>query len=326
MNESTVRKLSELRLHGMADKLRELAQSPKYTSLTHEELVAHMVDHEYDRRRNGRVQRLLKNAKIKIANACLEDIEYSAKRNIKKEQIQNILDSRFLENHHNLLISGPTGVGKTYLACAFAQMACRQGYPTLYVRTSRLLETIKQDRMLGNYMKSLDRLGKTSLLVVDDIGPDIMTKEEKDIAARFIGKVKGPVLDWFTYDGAYLSLFPKERLFAVDLTDETSKYTKEAARRAGKKIGVDYSQFRPLQIHNNGKFELVVIKDGSSVEELKTAIKKIESDEGLFLEYENKEGDKLVLKKELVKPGDPRYIYAVNDELAAKYGFKTDMK
>jgi DNA replication protein DnaC len=179
MNESTVRKLSELRLHGMADKLKELAQSPKYTSLTHEELVAHMVDHEYDRRRNGRVQRLLKNAKIKIANACLEDIEYSAKRNIKKEQIQNILDSRFLENHHNLLISGPTGVGKTYLACAFAQMACRQGYPTLYVRTSRLLETIKQDRMLGNYMKSLDRLGKTSLLVVDDIGPDIMTKEER---------------------------------------------------------------------------------------------------------------------------------------------------
>jgi len=81
-----------------------------------------------------------------------------------------------------------------------------------------------------------------------------------------------------------------------------------------------------VTVNNNGKFELVVIKDGSSVEELKTAIKKIESDEGLFLEYENKEGDKLVLKKELVKPGDPRYIYAVNDELAAKYGFKTDMK
>ena len=186
MNESTIRKLSELRLHGMADKLQELAKSPKYTSLTHEELVAHMVDHEYDIRRNRRIEGLLKNAKIKIANACLEDIEYSAKRNIKKEQIQNILDSHFLENHHNLLISGATGVGKTYLACAFAQLACRQGHSTLYVRTTRLLESIKQERLLGNYMKVLDRIGKTSLLVVDDLGPDVMTKEERSFFFEII--------------------------------------------------------------------------------------------------------------------------------------------
>ncbi len=179
MNESTLRKLTELRLYGMADKLKELAQSPKYTSLTHEELVSHMVDHEYDKRRNSRLERLLKNAKLKIPNACLEDIEYTAKRNIKKAQIQNILDSHFLENHHNILIAGSTGVGKTYLACAFAQMACRQGRPSLYVRTARLLENIKQERALGNYMKTLERLGKMELLVVDDIGPDVMTKEER---------------------------------------------------------------------------------------------------------------------------------------------------
>ena len=81
-----------------------------------------------------------------------------------------------------------------------------------------------------------------------------------------------------------------------------------------------------VTVNNNGEFGLVVIKDNPSIEELETAIKKIESEEGLFLEYEDKEGDKLVLKKELVKPGDPRYIYAVTDELAAKYGFKTDMR
>ena len=180
MNEITIRKLTELKLHGMADKLTELAQSPKYSSLSHDELFGLVVDHEHSRRRNSRIDRLLKAAKMKIANACLEDLEYSAKRNLRREQIQNILDSRFLENGHNVIISGKTGVGKTYIACALAQAACREGHSSQYFRVTRLLETLKQEKHIGNYLKTIDQLGKKTLLVVDDIGPDVMTKEERN--------------------------------------------------------------------------------------------------------------------------------------------------
>jgi len=209
MNESTVRKLSELKLYGMAEKLKELAQSPKYASMTHEELLSHVVDCEHDKRRNSRVDRLLKAAKIKISNACMEDIEYSSKRNLKKEQIQNIIDSRYLENHHNILISGATGVGKSFLACALAQMACRNGHTTLYVRASRLLENVKQEKLLGNYMKALDRLGKTELLVVDDIGPDVMTKEERNLFFEIVEERYMKATTIFT------SQLPLEQWYAV---------------------------------------------------------------------------------------------------------------
>jgi DNA replication protein DnaC len=209
MNELTVRKLTELRLFGMAEKLKELAQSPKYASMTHEELLSHVVDREYDRRRNSRVERLLRDAKIKISNASIEDIEYSPKRNLKKEQIQNIIESRYLENHHNILISGSTGVGKSFIACALAQMACRNSHSVLYTRAARLLENVKQEKLLGNYMKALDRLGKVALLVVDDIGPDVMTKEERNLFFEIVEEryMKGATI--------FTSQLPLEQWYAV---------------------------------------------------------------------------------------------------------------
>lgn len=186
MRDETLRKLGEMKLHGMVEKLQELGKSPKYSKFSHDELLAFLVDSEYDRRKNTKIKRLLKNAKIKHSMACLEDLIYSGKRNLKKEDIKNILESKFLENGHNILISGATGVGKSFLACAFGNFACRNGETTVYSRVSRFLEYVKSEKLLGNYLKVIERIGKTRLLVLDDFGPDILNKEERNIILEII--------------------------------------------------------------------------------------------------------------------------------------------
>lgn len=186
MNPETIRKLNELKLFGMVSKLQELATNPKSSQHTTEEVLAFLVDAEYNHRKNKKVTRLLQNAKIKLTMACLEDVAYSAKRNLKKDQFRDLCSCDFLKNNQNILISGPTGTGKTYLACALANLACRNGHPTLYTRISRLLEQYKTDRLTGNQLKTLDKLSKTKLLILDDLGPDIFSKEERNIFFEII--------------------------------------------------------------------------------------------------------------------------------------------
>ena len=186
MNQETLRKLNELKLFGMTAKLQELSANPKSSQHNTEEVLALLVDAEYNHRKNKRVTRLLQNARIKLSMACLEDVAYSAKRNLKKDQFRDLCSCDFLKNNQNVLISGPTGTGKTYLACALANLACRNGYPTIYTRITRLLEQYKTDRLTGNQLKTLDKLGKTKLLILDDLGPDIFSKEERSILFEII--------------------------------------------------------------------------------------------------------------------------------------------
>ena len=157
MIEQTIRKLNEMKLFAMADKLREL---PHNNQLDSTEQLAFMVDAEYDRRRNSRVKRLLGNAKIKLTMACVEDIDYSPARNLKKDGLADLLLCNFIEHHHNVLISGATGAGKTYVACALANLACRHGNSALYYRTSTFLEFMGSEKATGNYLKTLEKCAK----------------------------------------------------------------------------------------------------------------------------------------------------------------------
>ena len=186
MIESTISKLSAMRLHAMVDKTRELADSPKLSSMNPLDFLAFLVDVEFDKRENGKVSRLLKKANIKQTMACIENIEFSARRNLKKEVLVDVLTGTFIDNKNNALINGPTGCGKSYLACALANLACRKCQPTICYRMSRFLEILTTEKALGNYLKIIDKIGKLKLLVLDDLGPDVMSKEQRNMFLEII--------------------------------------------------------------------------------------------------------------------------------------------
>lgn len=181
MDKETMRKLSELKLLGMAEKYRELSDGSTLSTLPASDALAQLVDYEYDRRRKNRVSSLLKTAQIRIPAACVEDIEFSATRNLKKDALRELLSCEFIDKHATVLISGACGTGKSYLACALANLACRNGYSASYYRVSRMLEYIAAEKKMGDYLKALEKLGKVKLLILDDLGSSVMTKEQRNI-------------------------------------------------------------------------------------------------------------------------------------------------
>jgi DNA replication protein DnaC len=181
MTQETIRKLNEMKLHAMAEKFDELHQHERYTKLSHDEVLAFLVDAEHDRRKNNQVSRLLGRAKNRLPMACVEELAYAAKRNLRKETMRDLISCAFLQNHQNVLIAGSTGVGKTFVACALINLACRNGYSARYCRLSTFLEEVATEKRIGNYLKAIERMGKIKLLVLDDIGPDILNKEQRNI-------------------------------------------------------------------------------------------------------------------------------------------------
>ncbi len=181
MNEQTSDRLYALRLPSMADKLKELSKEPKYASLPWMDALTMLVDAEYDSRSSKRIASLLKKARMKYSTACLEDLRYDPARNLKKEVIRELRSCRFLSEAHNILISGATGTGKSYLGCALGNLACRNGYRVSYYRVSVFLDAMMAERALGNYAKALEKLRKVKLLILDDLSADVLKSEERKI-------------------------------------------------------------------------------------------------------------------------------------------------
>lgn len=168
--EPTVERLRAMRLSAMADAYLTQQQDSKIAALAFDERFAMIVDAEHFYRDNRKLSRRLKEAKLRIGQACVEDIEYASKREIDKAQIRRLATCRWVEEHHNILITGATGVGKTYIACALAQQACRKGYRTIYRRLARLFEELNLARADGSYAKLLGKLARMDVLVLDDWG------------------------------------------------------------------------------------------------------------------------------------------------------------
>ena len=171
-------KLEQLRFYGMLKALEEQMQMPDIKQLSFEERFGLLVDREMTERENRRLKTRLKKAKLR-QNACVEDVDFRHPRKLDKTLFINLADGRWLKEHNNLLLIGPTGVGKTYLACALAQKACRQGYGASYFRLPRLLHDLSIAKADGRYDKMLAAIGRIDLLVLDDWGLDKFVKEQR---------------------------------------------------------------------------------------------------------------------------------------------------
>lgn len=176
--EQTLDRLNAMRLLGMVGFLRTWLADPKQRDIGPLDLIGLLADAEWMHRENARLTQRLRNAKLKQV-ACIEDIDYAHTRGLVKSTIQELQTSRWIQQNQNVVITGPTGVGKSYLACALGQKACRDGFSVAYRRVSRLFDELAQARADGTLPLLLRRLAKTNVLVLDDFGLEVLGAAER---------------------------------------------------------------------------------------------------------------------------------------------------
>jgi len=172
MTNQTLNKLTEMRLPAMETEFRRQMELPAMSGLPFEERFALMVDAEWLARYNSRIDRLLKAAKLRCPSANLENIDFSPERHLDKAMVARLSDMSWLKEGRNLFITGACGVGKTWIASAFGNAACRLGKRVAAYRVSRLLDHLRSARAEGTWGRLLAALKKPELLILDDFGLD----------------------------------------------------------------------------------------------------------------------------------------------------------
>lgn len=177
LTNPTLTKLQEMKLLGMLKAFEEQMATADTGQMSFEERFGLIVDREDCERRNRRFRSRIKKAKPK-ESACLEDLDFSAGRGIKKTEILSLTGCEWVRQHQNVIISGPTGVGKTYLACALLHAACKEGFSARYVRMPRFLRNIAVAKLDGSYEKFMAELARTDVILFDDLGLAKMDSEQ----------------------------------------------------------------------------------------------------------------------------------------------------
>ena len=178
LTQPTIEKLNSMKLTAMAKAFADQMQCPDITQLTFEERFGLIVDHQMTDLENRRMQSRLRKAKLRLP-ASLEDLDFKQGRGLDRSTVMSLALNQWVMSHHNILVTGPTGAGKSYLACALAQKACRDGYTTLYQRVPRLLQEIAVSRLDGRYAKLIAPITKCEVLILDDLLISPLTREEQ---------------------------------------------------------------------------------------------------------------------------------------------------
>ena len=165
--EQTLEKMNSMKLSGMAEGLRQQLGSPEHVKLAFDDRLGLLVDAEWIAREQRKLAKRLRAAKLRYP-ASIEDVDFKHPRGLDRQQVLSLSNGGFVQSRHNLVITGPTGVGKSYLACAFVERACRLGYKASYLRLPRLLQQLAVGRGDGSYARVLDRLARLDLLAIDD--------------------------------------------------------------------------------------------------------------------------------------------------------------
>lgn len=183
INEQVLAKLQEMKLTGLADAYRDQTQNKGYQSMGFEDRFSLLVDAEYAKRKSSKLNRLIRAATFSNAKASIEDIEYYEDRKLNKEHILRLASGLYLQDHHNLILKGPTGSGKTFLSCAFGISACRQLYKVKYIRLPELLDELALAKLEadGSYRRLIKKYTKTDLLILDEWLLTELSKEEANI-------------------------------------------------------------------------------------------------------------------------------------------------
>jgi len=178
LTQATIDKMHAMKLGSLAEAFDKQIRSPECTALSFEERVGMMIDAEYDVREQRKLTRRLRWARLRH-QASLEDVDWQAVRGLDRQVVLSLGRCGWIRDHLNLLITGPAGVGKSWLACAFAQRACRSGHSAYYVRAPRLHHELTVARGDGSYGRLLARLAKSELLVIDDFALSPLKDQER---------------------------------------------------------------------------------------------------------------------------------------------------
>jgi len=168
-NTATMEKLERMSLHGMARSLRTALEAGGGSQMSPEEFLSTLVDAEWDDRKDRKLARLLKAARFRY-RAGVEDVDFGLRRNLTKAAFLRLADCRWIKDHQSLIISGPCGSGKSFLASALGQQACIYGYRVLYCSASKLFAELKLSKADGSYLRELGKIARRDLIVVDDFG------------------------------------------------------------------------------------------------------------------------------------------------------------
>ncbi|MFC2126643.1 IS21-like element helper ATPase IstB [Bacteroidota bacterium] len=169
MNEVTMQKMTQMKLYGFHRAFQTLLETNKHHSLTNDEVISLLVQAEWEDRQNRKIKRLLRMARFRY-QACVEEIDFTSKRNLDKTQLIRLADCSFIDKGDNLLVTGPTGVGKSYITSAIGNQACLKGYKVVYSNAQKLFRRLAMSKADNSYLKEIDKIEKHDLLILDDFG------------------------------------------------------------------------------------------------------------------------------------------------------------